>query len=99
MRQVQEFEQYRQRLAGESMVPVKGASPTQGKVSQGQPPKANPPSVSRDEVVLSGAGQSADHAADQRTATGMAVADSSPRIPELEQHVKQMKQADRKSVG
>src|SRR3546814_8825775 len=75
------------------MVPVKGASPSQGKVSQWQPPKANPPSVSRDEVVLSGAVQSADHASDQRTATGMAVADSSQRISELEQNVKQLKHA------
>src|SRR3546814_6164847 len=37
--------------------------------------------------------QSADHASDHCTATGMAVADSSQRISELEQNVKQLKQA------
>lgn len=92
MQQAREFEAYRQRLAGGSMAAVAGASASGGKVSaQSATPRQAP--APHDHVVLSSGASGPDHAADQETATGKAVADSRQRIAELEKNVHRLDQA------
>lgn len=92
MRQVQEFEAYRQRLAGHSLAPAAGASASGGKVSRGENSEQAPASP-QDRVVLSSGSSGADRAADQKAAAGKAEADSRQRVTELEQNVHRLDQA------
>lgn len=93
MQQVREFDAYRQRLAGESTPPVAGASAAAGRVSPESAAPKPAPATPQDRVVLSSGASSADRAADQKTSTGKAEADSRQRITELEQNIHHLNQA------
>lgn len=94
MRQTQEFEQYRQGLAGSKGPAVTGGSAAKGRLSTEAPAaqSAKNASQAQDKVVLSSS-SSADKAADERTATGKNLADSQERVSQLEQNVKNLNQA------
>ncbi|TAM89075.1 MAG: peptidoglycan-binding protein LysM [Candidimonas sp.] len=93
VRQAAAFEAYRQRLAGGAMRAVKGASATRGRVSAAAAPPAPAAGTSQDRVILSNGTSAADRAADQKVATGKAVADAKQRITQLEKNVHQLDQA------
>lgn len=95
MRQAQEFEKYRQRLAAHKGQALAGPSASKGKVSSaesaGEAVHAAP--QPHDEVVLSGGSSSASDAADQREATGKNIAEAKGRVSQLEQNVKNLNRA------
>ncbi len=93
VQQAAAFEAYRQRLAGGAMRAVKGASATRGRVSAAAAAPAPAAGTSQDRVILSNGTSAADRAADQKVATGKAVADAKQRIAQLEKNVHQLDQA------
>lgn len=94
MRQAQEFEQYRQGLAGKKGQAVAGGPAEQGRLSTEAPAPDTSQAVAQnqDKVVLS-SNSATDKAADEHTAAGKSLADSQERISQLEQNVKNLNQA------
>ncbi|TAL76649.1 MAG: peptidoglycan-binding protein LysM [Burkholderiaceae bacterium] len=95
MRQAQEFEKYRQRLAARKGQALAGPSASKGQVSSAEPAEraVHAAPRPRDEVVLSGGSSSASDAADQREATGKNIAEAKGRVSQLEQNVKNLNRA------
>jgi pilus assembly protein FimV len=95
MRQAQEFEKYRQRLAARKGQALAGPSASKGKVSSAEPAgeAVHAAPQPHDEVVLSGGSSSASDAADQREATGKNIAEAKGRVSQLEQNVKNLNRA------
>ncbi|MEO6985353.1 MAG: FimV/HubP family polar landmark protein [Paralcaligenes sp.] len=89
------FAQYRQRLAGEKSVPLRGGPANKGTVAPET--AAPPPSAAArpgDQVRLSSDGTSAaDARADNRVATSKGIADSQQRVSQLEENVQHINQA------
>lgn len=95
MRQAQEFEKYRQRLAAHKGQALAGPSASKGKVSSAESAgeAVHAAAQPHDEVVLSGGSSSASDAADQREATGKNIAEAKGRVSQLEQNVKNLNRA------
>lgn len=93
-RHAQEFEQYRQGVAGRQGQAVTGGAATKGGVSEAGAGSAADQNSARaqDKLVLS-SGSSPDKTDDERTAAGKNLAESQERVSQLEQNVKNLNQA------